>query len=105
MIADLSRPYNRRRHPWERERRFLMAALGAVVGAIFFLILLSGVAYGGTTGGTQTVRVQRGDTVWSIAGSHYSDGDLRARVDDILATNHLSSPLLVPGQQLLLPPP
>jgi hypothetical protein len=105
MIADFARPYQRRRHPWERERRILMAAVGAVVGAIFFLILLSGVAYGGTTGGIQTVRVQRGDTVWSIAASHYTGGDVRAHVDDILGMNHLTSPVLFPGQSLVLPAP
>lgn len=104
MIADLSRPYSRRRRPWERQRRILTAVAGVVAATLCLLILLGGVAYGGTSGGTQTVRVRPGDTLWSIAASHYDSGDVRARVDEILSFNHLGGPVVVPGQTILLPP-
>jgi len=48
------------------------------------------------------VVVAPGDTVWSIAAAHYR-GDPRPHVEAILQVNHLSSPLLTPGQSLMIP--
>lgn len=59
-------------------------------------------AYGSGPAGSDRVIVAPGDTVWAIAVSHYS-GDPRAHVEAILAANHLSTPLLTPGEALLLP--
>ncbi|TMD01986.1 MAG: LysM peptidoglycan-binding domain-containing protein [Chloroflexi bacterium] len=71
----------RRRRMRAIERRILLALAGALV----LLVLLGNVVYGGSSGGTQTVTVAPGDTVWSIAASHYpDDADLRQRVDDIV---------------------
>ena len=104
LLHDLA-PANarlRRRRMRAIERRILVALAGALV----LLVLLGNVAYGGSSGGTQVVTVVPGDTVWSIASAHYSDGgDLRQRVDDILSINHLSGGTLVPGQALTIPPP
>jgi hypothetical protein len=106
IIADVSRPYRRRRRDWRRERRILVAALGAVMVALALLVFLGNVAYGGSAGGSQTVRVGPGDSVWSIATDRYGDsGDLRSRVDQILSANHIQGGVVVPGQTLLLPPP
>ena len=106
MIADISRPYRSRRHDWRRERRILLAAACAVLVALALLVYLGNVAYGGTAGGTETVRVGPGQSVWSIAATHYGDdGDLRSRVDTILALNHVEGGVVVPGQVLVLPPP
>lgn len=49
------------------------------------------------------VTVQAGDTIWSLAESHYSDADLRAKVDEIERANGLASPSIAPGQVLKLP--
>jgi nucleoid-associated protein YgaU len=46
--------------------------------------------------------VRRGDTLWSIAASHYS-GDPRDAVYRIDRRNHLGTSLLRPGQTLVLP--
>jgi LysM repeat protein len=51
----------------------------------------------------QTVVVQRGDTIWSLASRHYPDSDPRARVDQIERLNHLDGPDVRPGQRLQLP--
>ena len=104
MIADLTGPYCR---PRQRERQFhgLRWVMGVVIGALLFLVLLGSVAYGGSSGGTRLVRVAPGDTVWGIASGHYDDSDLRSRVDQIIAVNHLSGASLAAGQALVLPPP
>jgi len=53
--------------------------------------------------GVQSVVVQPGDTLWSIATSLDGDGDVRAVVDEIQPLNGLNSAALVPGQTILLP--
>ena len=105
VIADLAHPYRRPRVRWGRQRRVAALAIGVLAGTLLFLLLLAGVAYGGSAGGTERLVVQPGDTVWTIAASHYHDTDLRSRIDAILTGNHMASPVLVPGQQLTLPPP
>lgn len=82
----------RRRRGWGRV--ILLAGILIVAG--------SRLAYGSGPQPTQTVVVVPGDTVWSIAASHYG-GDPRPHVEAILATNHLRSPLLTPGQTLQIP--
>jgi len=59
-------------------------------------------AYGSGGGHLDRVVVGTGDSLWTIAQSHYT-GDPRSHVDAIMAVNHLSSPSLTPGQSLLLP--
>jgi LysM repeat protein len=46
--------------------------------------------------------VQPYDTLWAIAASHYG-GDPREGIDRIEQANALASPLITPGQRLLLP--
>jgi nucleoid-associated protein YgaU len=80
------------------------------------LALATGVAVGswlgplvGTGGGDlrlageSSVVVQPGDTLWSIASSLHSDGDVRAVVDEIQELNGLQGAEIRPGQTLLLP--
>jgi len=75
--------------------RVLLLA-GALLGASIQL------AYGSGPRRTDLVVVGAGETVWSIAAERTS-ADPRPRVDEILRLNHLSSPMLVPGQTLLVP--
>jgi LysM repeat protein len=53
-------------------------------------------------GAGQPYRVQAGDTLWSIAASHYG-GDPRAGVWAIQRENGLAGSALTPGQILVLP--
>lgn len=53
-------------------------------------------------GHQQTVIVQAGDTLWSIATAHYA-GDPREGVWKIEKRNHLAGETIQPGERLVLP--
>lgn len=104
MIADLANPYRRPRQSWAAERRIVRAVLAALMVALALLVLLGGVAYGGTSGGgPEHVTVQPGDTVWSIAAAHSQGGDVRDAVAAIAAANHIEGGVIRPGQVLIVP--
>ena len=77
-------------------------------GKIILLAALTLVAWAivarASQGAGPTVRytVKPGDTLWSIAVSHYA-GDPRDAIYRIDRRNHLAGSLLVPGQRLVLP--
>jgi nucleoid-associated protein YgaU len=81
----------------------LALASGVAVGS-WLAPLLSGGGEGDLRlAGVESVVVQPGDTLWSIATSLDGDGDVRAVVDEIQELNGLNGAALVPGQTLLLP--
>jgi LysM repeat protein len=49
--------------------------------------------------GSRTVIVERGDTLWDLARRH------RVRLADLMTVNNLTSDLIRPGQELILPVP
>jgi LysM repeat protein len=53
-------------------------------------------------GPTARYTVKPGDTLWSIAVSHYA-GDPRDAIYRIGRKNHLRGSVIVPGQRLVLP--
>jgi len=71
-----------------------------LVGAL--LIATARLAYGSGPVAYDRVIVAPGDTIWSIAVSHYA-GDPRPHIEAIMDANHLSTPLLAPGEALELP--
>jgi len=86
-------------YPRPRHRR----GFGRVVVLAAVLVVATGrLAYGSGPVKADSVVVTPGDTVWNIAAAHYT-GDPRPHVEAILEANHLSSPLLTPGQALLIP--
>jgi len=100
VIADLQ-PTRRisRRRPWPLGRALLAAALAACIG----WGLAGGVGASTAPTAAATVVVRSGDTLWSIAASHYADGDIRDEVAQILAANQLGSAIIRPGETLILP--
>jgi hypothetical protein len=72
-----------------------------LVAALAVMLALSRVAQGGAA--TETVVVQPGDTLWTIAVQHYPGDDTRARVDEIERLNNLASPAIEAGETLRLP--
>jgi nucleoid-associated protein YgaU len=92
----------RPRSPWPGRLR--NAAL--VATALVALSLgLARSAAGEAPGPTETVVVQPGDTLWSIAAARYPGQDVRREVWRIEHVNHLSSgsQVLQPGEQLQVP--
>lgn len=81
-----------------------MRRLLAAVAALFlFGAGLALGAHGSTSTGYETVVVQPGDTLWSIASEHYPADDVRARVQDIEDANGMDGPVIAAGQTLKLP--
>src|SRR5438132_5113734 len=89
------------RHSYPRPQR--RRGWGRILVLAAALVLATGrLAYGSGPQASERVVVASGDTVWSIAAAHYR-GDPRPHVESILQVNHLSSPLLTPGQSLMIP--
>ena len=84
--------------------RHLGRWLLAVALAVLAGWMLARVALGGTPPEYQTVVVQPGDTLWSIAAGRYPAADPRERVQAIEALNGLSGPQIAAGETLELPP-
>ena len=80
----------------------LLLALGVAIGS-WVGPLLAGADGDLRLAGVQSVVVQPGDTLWSIAGEVSGDGDVRDVVDRIQELNGLSGTVLIPGQVLELP--
>jgi len=60
--------------------------------------------YAATSARFATVTVQPGDTLWSVAAAHTgNDADVQETIDRIVATNHLSSGTIIPGERLQIP--
>ena len=79
---------------------FARILLVTVVGFALAWSVLARVSEGAGAG--QSYRVKPGDTLWSIAATHYS-GDPRQAVWQIQRKNRLGGAVLAPGQTLLLP--
>jgi len=56
----------------------------------------------GAHGPRVVYRVQRFDTLWTIAQAHYG-GDVRGAIWQIEHANHLSGDQITPGETLVLP--
>ncbi len=92
---------------WKRPRpRPTSRVRRPAIGLAVFCLLAFGLArsaFGGAPVAYETVTVQPGDTVWSIAAEHYPQSDTRVKVGEIERDNSLSGPELHPGQRLKLP--
>ena len=74
--------------------------------AVILGLLALAVAYSArssiSAGHEQSYVVRYGDTLWSIAATHYG-GDTREAVWNLQDRNHLAGTLVRPGQRLILP--
>jgi hypothetical protein len=76
-----------------------------IIAVTFLVLVLAWSALVRTSEGAGTgrpYRVQAGDTLWSIASSHYG-GDPRQGVWAIQRENGLDGAALTPGQVLVMP--
>jgi hypothetical protein len=104
--VDAYRPQRQARYHWRpaerrsaRRLKLTIAATGMVVTAL----VMSRVAYGGGPTGMETVVVQPGQTLWSIAAARYPDDDPRSRIDDIVRLNNLGSQPIHAGETISVP--
>ncbi|MBO2531563.1 LysM domain-containing protein [Planifilum fulgidum] len=80
----------------------------ALIGILCFLLMIA-VAWGGRAAGdgpepTVDVRVEPGDTLWSLARRHADDSvDIRELISDIRRINQLEDAVIHPGQTLKIP--
>jgi LysM repeat protein len=77
--------------------------LPAIFGAAFLLVALATAVHGSAPAAYDTVTVRPGDTLWSIASQRYPDADPRQMVDEIAQDNHMSRPIVYPGERLKVP--
>jgi hypothetical protein len=80
----------------------LTLALGVAIGS-WLGPLLAGGGDDLQLAGVQSVVVQPGDTLWSIASGVAGTADVREVVDRIQQLNDLRGTVLIPGQVLELP--
>jgi len=80
----------------------LALAVGLAIGS-WVAPLLAGGSDDFRLAGVQSVVVQPGDTLWSIAADAAGTDDVREVVDRIQALNGLHDSVLIPGQVLELP--
>ena len=86
---------------------------GRIVLVLFVMLLLviagftlgrgSSQAAGHHRHAQRTVTVEAGETLWTVAARIAPHDDPRLVVADIQSLNHLATPSVVPGQQLLIP--
>ena len=75
------------------------------IGLVALAVLVLWALFAGETGASgpeRSYRVRPGDTLWSIAERTFP-GDPREGVWELRQRNDLDSPLIVPGQVLVLP--
>ena len=90
------------RPPRDALRRLRTVSLAFAV-TVAILFGLAKTAVGEEPQGLTHYVVRPGDTLWTIAAQRYSDTDIRDKVGEIERANKLSSPLIVPGEDLLIP--
>lgn len=73
-----------------------------VVVAIFMIVFMKA-AYGGGRTGTESVVVEPGQTVWSIAATRYPEDDTRSKVGEIIQLNNLGNQPIFAGEHLNVP--
>ncbi len=74
-----------------------------LVSVVLLVTLEPGTAKSSTGTDYNIVIVREGDTLWKIAEANNTNGDLRELIYDIKEINKLDSPVIQPGQQLLIP--
>ncbi|WP_462202777.1 LysM peptidoglycan-binding domain-containing protein [Frankia sp. CcWB3] len=87
-----------------RGRVVVVSIVVAIVVAVAIMIM-PGVSIAGPDAAEAPRRhlVVPGETLWAVAVALDESADTRVVVDRLMRLNHLRSPLITPGQSLLLP--
>ena len=87
--------------PRRKAARIKIGRILVVLGILMIVFMKA--AYGGGRTGTESITVQPGESVWSIAEGRYPDDDTRTRVAEIIQINHLGSSSIFAGERLNVP--
>jgi LysM repeat protein len=79
-----------------------MFARVIVIVALLTLVVAWGARRSDGAGREQVYVVRAGDTLWTIAASHYG-GDPREAIWNLQDRNHIAGTLVRPGEKLVLP--
>jgi LysM repeat protein len=79
-----------------------MFAKIVVVIALLTVAVAWGARRSDGAGGEHIYVVRAGDTLWTIAASHYA-GDPRQGIWELQDRNHLAGTVIQPGERLVLP--
>lgn len=93
------------------QRRRLIAALIAIIAVSFFILVASSISAFASAGEKEQphkyytcIRVQRGDTLWDLAGQYASGGAVsrQAFIDEVSAINGLKDGRIQSGEYLVV---
>jgi hypothetical protein len=87
--------------PRRKATRIKVGRILVVLGIL--MVALVQAAYGGGRTGRETIIVQPGQTLWSIAAERYPDDDTRGRVGEMVQLNHLGADPIYAGERLSVP--
>jgi hypothetical protein len=87
--------------PRRKAARIKFGRILVVLGILMVVFVQA--AYGGGRTGAETIIVQPGQTLWSIAADRYPDDDTRGRVGEIVQLNHLGVEAIYAGEHLSVP--
>jgi hypothetical protein len=104
--VDVHSGYRRSRYyaplvPRRKAARIKIGRILVVLGILMIVFVQA--AYGGGRTGTDTITVQPGQTLWSIATARYPDDDTRGRVWEIVHLNRLGVQPIYAGERLSVP--
>ena len=81
--------------------RFIFLVMLMMV--LLSVMVVNNTAYSGSNPSYTEYIVARGDTIWSIAASLETKGDIRKDVYNIIKINNLHDSMIYPGQIIRLP--
>jgi LysM domain. len=84
------------------KRRFMVFLVSVITAVCLLPVIISAGAASDGPRTYRSVKVRKGDTLWSIA-SAYCEGDIRENVFEIRQINNLDDGIIYEGQTLLLP--
>ena len=91
----------RRKYVLKNKKRFIVFLVTLLV--LSLLSIFATTVYGYKETANKTVVVKSGDTLWSIAQTYCTEGDIRLYIHRIRELNHLPNSDIYQGATLILP--
>jgi LysM repeat protein len=91
----------KRRYVLKNKTRFFTMIFS--ISIVLAVAFLASSAYGYEGEKYDTIKIQKGDTLWNVAGDYYKSGDIRKYIYEIKKANNLSDSMIYEGQELKIP--